>query len=447
MKPLRFILFLGLVLFAASAEVYEVGPGKPLEKIAAVPWDDLKPGDEVRIHWREEPYREKWTISARGTQEAPIVVKGILSPEGRRPVIDGDEAEGVRGQKAPHEARSVVRIGNIAKEPERRPAWIVLENLVIRNGYETNGFFDSRGERLSYAGNAAGLFVDVSQNVTIRNCVIHGNSNGLFAASEKWEPTRDLTVTGCFIFGNGTPGSIYRHNVYTEVSGLVLERNFLGPLREAAGGNNLKDRSSRLVIRENWIEGGNRQLDIVESDMPVIQSESGYHEALVERNVLIENAFDGNRQMVHYGGDGEVVDVYRRGPLRMTSNTILTRRLNETVLMLLNGLRPDAILERNVIWCDSPRAQLAILEGNGRVKVNNNWIRRGWNPVIHSPESVAVFGTGWVEGAAPGFVDFEKGDFRLKPAAPARLQGKPLGAVGDGEPFPVTRPASLKGPW
>jgi hypothetical protein len=44
-------------------------------------------------------------------------------------------------------------------------------------------------------------------------------------------------------------------------------------------------------------------------------------------------------------------------------------------------------------------------------------------------------------------VDYAKLDLRLKPAAPARVQGKPLGAVVDGEPFPVARPASLKGPW
>lgn len=429
------------------ASVYEIGPGKPLDRIAAVPWDNLQPGDEVLIHWRAEPYREKWTISSSGTKEAPIAVRGVPNAEGLRPVIDGDEAVTPRGQRTPKEARALLRIGDTVATAGRRPAWIVVENLVFRNAYEVNSFIDSTGARQPYAGNAAGIYVDVASHVVIRNCVIHSNGNGLFAASEREEPSRNLHVAGCVIFGNGTPGSGYRHNVYTEAAGFLFEKNYLGPLRDGTTGNNFKDRSSGLVVRENWIEGGNKQLDLTESDMPVIQDEPDYHETIVERNVLIENAYDGNRQMVHYGGDGDITSVYKRGPLRMTANTILSRRLDVTVVLFLNGGNPETFLSGNIIWAESPVAQLAILEGRGRVKVERNWIRRNWNPAIHSRESVHVFGTGWIEGAAPGFVSFEKLDLHLRPTAPARFQGKPLGAIPDSSEFPVKRPDSLKGPW
>ena len=67
---------------------YEVGPGKKLAALAEVPWEKLAPGDVVAIHWRAEPYREKFVLCARGTAERPIVVRGVAGPDGARPVID-----------------------------------------------------------------------------------------------------------------------------------------------------------------------------------------------------------------------------------------------------------------------------------------------------------------------------------------------------------------------
>ena len=63
-----------------------------------------------------------------------------------------------------------------------------------------------------------------------------------------------------------TSGSIYEHNAYTEALGIVYQFNHFGPLCASCLGNNLKDRSAGTVVRYNWIEGGNRQLDLVESD-------------------------------------------------------------------------------------------------------------------------------------------------------------------------------------
>ncbi|HID22039.1 MAG TPA: polysaccharide-degrading enzyme, partial [Planctomycetaceae bacterium] len=84
-------LLLGLVA-AAPAETYEVGPGRKYTDVDAVPWEALRPGDRVLIHWRPEPYRAKWVICRRGTRERPIIVSGVVGPEGQRPVIDGRSA-------------------------------------------------------------------------------------------------------------------------------------------------------------------------------------------------------------------------------------------------------------------------------------------------------------------------------------------------------------------
>ena len=67
-------------------------------------------------------------------------------------------------------------------------------------------------------------------------------------------------------------------------------------------GNNLKDRSAGLVVRYNWLEGGNRLLDLVESDFPSYYENPSYRNTYVYGNVLVEQD-GGNSQVIHYGGD------------------------------------------------------------------------------------------------------------------------------------------------
>ena len=51
-----------------SGKAYEVGPGKALDSLGKVPWETLAAGDTVRIHWRAEPYREKFFLRGQGHQ-------------------------------------------------------------------------------------------------------------------------------------------------------------------------------------------------------------------------------------------------------------------------------------------------------------------------------------------------------------------------------------------
>ena len=71
---------IGLVATPVAATNYDVGPGQALAAIANVPWKSLQPGDLVRIHYRPEPYREKWVIGRSGTAQAPML---------RVPLADG----------------------------------------------------------------------------------------------------------------------------------------------------------------------------------------------------------------------------------------------------------------------------------------------------------------------------------------------------------------------
>ena len=74
------------------AETYRVGPDHPYTIVSDVPWESLAAGDSVLIHWRPEPYHDKWVICVRGTEEKPVIVSGIAGPDGERPIIDGSNA-------------------------------------------------------------------------------------------------------------------------------------------------------------------------------------------------------------------------------------------------------------------------------------------------------------------------------------------------------------------
>src|SRR6266851_2814464 len=89
------VLALGALIALPRAGVaadYEVGPGQKHRALSEVPWESLAPGDTVTIHWRPEPYREKWVICRRGTQQKPIVIRGGFGRGGQLPVIDGRDA-------------------------------------------------------------------------------------------------------------------------------------------------------------------------------------------------------------------------------------------------------------------------------------------------------------------------------------------------------------------
>src|SRR5262249_37863546 len=75
-----------------TGTLYQVGETKAFRKIGDVPWGRLRPGDEVRIHWKKEPYPEQILISERGAPRQPIRVVGVPGPEGQLPVLDARDA-------------------------------------------------------------------------------------------------------------------------------------------------------------------------------------------------------------------------------------------------------------------------------------------------------------------------------------------------------------------
>ncbi|HSJ96840.1 MAG TPA: right-handed parallel beta-helix repeat-containing protein [Myxococcota bacterium] len=412
------LLIVGAALAAAPAQAasYDVGPGQPLAAIGDVPWATLGPGDEVRIHWRAEPYRVKWVIGRSGTAEAPLVVRGIQGPNVERPVISGEDATTPDPLDFTGEARGVLKIGTSNVPDETLPEHIVVEGLEVRSGHPDYQFTDDQGDTVDYALNAAAIFVERARHLVIRDCVITDSANGLFVAAFDGD-TRDILIQGNFIHGNGNVGRAFEHNAYTAAIGIVYEYNRFGPPRAGAVGNALKDRSAGLVVRYNWIEGGNRQLDLTEGDdTDAIPAHPSYARTFVYGNVLIEPDGAGNSQIVHYGGDNGVTALYRKGVLHFFHNTVVSLRSGNTTLLRLSTDDETADVRDNVLYVAAQGSRLAMLDETGTLLLGHNWLKPGWVESHSGPADVVDAG-GNLEEADPGFADAAAQDYRLVPGA------------------------------
>jgi hypothetical protein len=410
-----------LCAFPVCAERYEVGPGRAHAAIGDVPWESLSAGDEVLIYWRAEPYREKWVICRRGTAEQPIRVRGVPGPDGQLPVIDGRQATTRPALNFWGEQRGVIKIGGANRPADTMPAHVVLEDLEIRSGRPPFGFEGRRG-RTAYAKNAASIFVEKGDAITIRHCILHDSGNGLFVSPQ----SRNIIVESCHIHGNGIEGSLYEHNSYTQADGIVFQANFYGPLRRDCPGNNLKDRSAGLVVRYNWIDGGNRALDLVDAaGVPALSSQAAYRETFIYGNVLIKRD-GGNNQVVHYGGDSNRPDAYRKGTLYFYSNTVVSHRQHTTTLFRLSTGDESVECHNNIVYATAGGRLLALMTQDGTLKLHRNWLPTGWRP-SHSAFAGAIRGAEHiVDGQMPGFADFDANDFRLLPGSPCAQAGQEL---------------------
>jgi len=415
----RILLVLAAILLAlpsfSAATVYEVGPDPGmLSAIGEVPWESLLPGDRVLIHWRSESYREKWVLCRQGTAAQPIVVSGVPGPAGQRPVINGRDATTRLTLDYWNESRGVLKIGGANNPPDLLPSHIVIENLDIRSGRPPYSFTNVDDDLEDYSSNAAAIYVEKAEHLVIRNCVLSNSGNGLFIGSFAGQ-TRDILIDGNWIHSNGVEGSIYQHNTYTSAIGITYQRNHLGRLREDCDGNNLKDRSAGLVVRTNWIEDGNRQLDLVDADAgSAVATHPDYRTTFVYGNVLVEGDLQGNSQIVHYGGDSGDLSGYRKGTLHFYHNTLVSTRQDNTTLVRLSSSDEHADVRNNILYTTASGSHLAMVATNGVLDLRDNWIRSGWVD-SHSGVGVVIDHGSNPTGTEPGFADYANSDF--SPAA------------------------------
>ena len=383
-------IILMLLPSALHAAVYEVGPGKPLASPDQVPWEKLEAGDEVRIHWRPDPYPSKWVLCRQGTQAKPIIVRGVSGPKGQQPVIDGNKAKTRKELNYWADERSIIKIGGSSRPSDTDPAYITIENLEIRGARKSRHFTDDKGRRTAYTHHAAAIYIEKGHHISIRDCTLMDNGNGLMSSHR----ASHILVERCHIHSNGNPGSIYHHNVYTESLDITFRDNRLCPLVKDARGNNLKDRSAGLKVMENTIYGGNRQLDLVDAeDSEFLRKHPSYRQTIVQGNLLIERAGDGNNQIIHFGGDSGKNQWYRR-ELVFSDNTVLTFRTDNTTLFRMAGKAQHALCTGNLFHhsANPVKGMWTLLAGHGRIELVNNQLTGRWRKAIGLNNSITING-------------------------------------------------------
>jgi hypothetical protein len=398
----------------ALAVTYNVGTNQTYTSIGAVPWESLAAGDVVRIHYRSTPYKEKWVIGCQGTSTNWIVIQGVLDAQGNRPVIDGSNATTRLALDYLNDERGVIQIGESTVPANVMPQYIRIENIDVKSGRIPFTFTDDAGTAgKAYVNNSAAIFISKGENITISNCVIRDSGNGLFCGNGS-----NILVESCWIYGNGNEGRALEHNNYTTSKGITFQYNYFGPLRNSAcQGSNLKDRSSGCVIRYNWIESGNRQLDLVDAGDPAIYNDPSYRSTYVYGNVLVEPEDPNSRQICHYGGDSGVLSQYRQGTLYFYNNTVISTRDGSvvspprTTLFRLSSANETADCRNNIVYVTATGDNLEINGSLGLVNLRNNWIKSGW---VNSFASGAVNNLGGnISGTVPGFADFANQVFEL----------------------------------
>lgn len=428
------LLLLLLLTAPLGAVTYSVGPGQTYADIGDAPLESLAAGDILEIHWRAAPYAEKFVICAQGTAASPIIVRGIPDGSGNLPVLTGNNAVTRTQLSYWNQERSLIKIGGASVPSDTTPQHIIVENLELRSAHSSYTFTNASGTPgVSYIGNAAAIYIEKGKNITIRGCTIHDCGNGIFVApgggtTTPASMTENILIRSNYIYGNGNVSSIYEHNTYCEAYGITYEFNHYGPLRTGAGGNNLKCRSGNCVIRYNWIEDGNRQLDLVEAYSSGIQTLTGYGATFVYGNVLIKPVGTSNNQIIHYGGDNGGTQHYRKGTLHLYNNTIYSLRTGNTTLVRLSTNDETCDCRNNIIFVTANGSNLAMLNEAGTINLRNCFTKAGFvNSHSAGTPTVNVIG-GMVTGTDPGWVNAGTQDFTLTTTAASRDVGTTLHA-------------------
>lgn len=323
------LIFCNSFLFATN---YHVGDGQIYQTISAVPWNTLLPSDNVFIHAKSSPYKEKIVLSQSGTSTNPIRIIGVPDIFGNKPIIDGDSATSQSsnylgaGQSYTLNTRGLI---TIAPRPGYtwgyKPSYISIEGLEIKNANVTKSFYED-GILMNYIEFCAGIYADRCENIKIKNCTIHDCGLGIFINSKGDEATqsRHILIEGNHIFNAGVVGSYLEHTTYIEAIDVIYQYNKYGPLIAGALGGALKDRSSGTVIRYNEITAGQRIIDLVnaQSSASFATIDSMYKKTYVYGNLLL-NPVNGSGSLIHYGGDDYGYQNYRRGDLFFYNNTLI----------------------------------------------------------------------------------------------------------------------------
>ena len=165
--------------------------------------------------------------------------------------------------------------------------------------------------------NGAGVRINQANNITIRNCVIQKNEMGIMSnGSVQANTGTNQLIEGCLISDNGTakqPG--YNHNLYLGGTSVTVRKC---EVARSVTGHNIKSRAHITRVEQCYVhDSANREFDLVDGkgNTDVLNSDA----YLVDNKIHKSASCTGNRNVIHFGKDG---DARHNGVLYLVRNTI-----------------------------------------------------------------------------------------------------------------------------
>jgi hypothetical protein len=401
-----------------SHATYNVGPGKTYTELTQVPWLSLVAGDVVNIYYRAAAYKTKIGLRAQGTAAQPVYINGVTDSSCNRPIIDGDGAvmaddakavnfggygysNGVYDDGIQGLGLFIIYWTGTEMTDARNyyvPKYITIQNLKLMNANVNKQYTNSVGVVKNYAYAASGIYAVRVQHLSVENCEITANGNGVFT-NTRGGSTSDYSsyfiARRNKIYGNGNASRSTEHNLYIQGKRSLYEGNYLG---QAYGGSTVKDRSSASVFRYNYIQSSARALDLVESEeeyYDIVKVDPLYNYAWVYGNVIINDinlSLGLSARPIHFGHDN-TTSRSRKGTLFFYGNTYVQRSTSSTyyysTVFQVGGNDDDypdsaAHVEAsgNVFWSDNGTTIWRFLSSTrtGRLVLKGtNYIPTGWD--------------------------------------------------------------------
>ena len=383
------------------------------------------------------PYFEKLILTRKGTEAAPLVIRGVPDPEsGALPILDATGAKTSPNMQHYSDLTmddlGLVVTAPVAGTRDDYPKWVTISRLRVQHARGGVSYTDINGAKRTLAVGSAGVRLWQADHVTLEGLEVYENDNGIFAKTNGtavWSQfSPNLTVRRDHFWSNGLGTQC--HQSYIEVNGVVYEFNFYDLPKAGTSINQLKDRSAGMIIRYNFLLQAGRFLDLVETQdgQGVLLPLPSYRESFVYGNIFYMTAPPPTgATFIHYGFDG-VVSADRAGTLYVYHNTFVSERdYNEAyrIVMLTITGPADRVDFRNNIVVNKPlnsgkgNPLLGWTYSAGAVDFSVNWVSPNWAACRDGiPCSANISGTGnfytpssiW---DTPGFADLLGRDFRL----------------------------------